>query len=75
MGLSTLGEFGLDGFFILGGFLVIRSFLNLGSFPRYARHRFLRIMPGFWVPARRGAGGGAGRGTPPGQAVVGAVHR
>jgi peptidoglycan/LPS O-acetylase OafA/YrhL len=48
-GLSTLGDFGLDGFFILSGFLVTRSFLTLGSFPRFAWHRFLRIMPGFWV--------------------------
>jgi peptidoglycan/LPS O-acetylase OafA/YrhL len=48
-GLSTLGDFGLDGFFIISGFLVTRSFLNLGSFPRFAWHRFLRIMPGFWV--------------------------
>uniref|UniRef100_UPI001C5CE0BC acyltransferase family protein n=1 Tax=Pseudonocardia nigra TaxID=1921578 RepID=UPI001C5CE0BC len=48
-GDSTLGDFGLDGFFILSGFLVTRSFLNLGSFPRYAWHRSLRIMPGFWV--------------------------
>jgi peptidoglycan/LPS O-acetylase OafA/YrhL len=48
-GSSTLGDFGLDGFFILSGFLVTRSFLNLDSFPRYAWHRFLRIMPAFWV--------------------------
>jgi peptidoglycan/LPS O-acetylase OafA/YrhL len=48
-GLSTLGDFGLDGFFILSGFLVTRSFLTLGSFPRFAWHRFLRIMPGFWA--------------------------
>jgi peptidoglycan/LPS O-acetylase OafA/YrhL len=48
-GLSTLGDFALDGFFILSGFLVTRSFLNIGSFSRYAWHRFLRIMPGFWV--------------------------
>ncbi len=48
-GVSTLGDFGLDGFFILSGFLVTRSFLNLGSFPRFAWHRFLRIMPGFWA--------------------------
>ncbi|MHA6630929.1 acyltransferase family protein [Pseudonocardia sichuanensis] len=48
-GASTLGDFGLDGFFILSGFLVTRSYLNLASLPRFAWHRFLRIMPGFWV--------------------------
>lgn len=48
-GLSTLGDFGLDGFFILSGFLVTRSFLALDSLPRFIWHRFLRIMPGFWV--------------------------
>jgi Predicted acyltransferases len=48
-GSSTLGDFGLDGFFILSGFLVTRSFLTLGSLPRFVWHRFLRIMPGFWV--------------------------
>lgn len=47
-GLSTLGDFGLDGFFILSGFLVTRSFLTLASLPRFVWHRFLRIMPGFW---------------------------
>lgn len=46
---STLGDFGLDGFFILSGFLVTRSFLGLSSVWRFAWHRFLRIMPGFWV--------------------------
>ncbi|SFO64126.1 Acyltransferase family protein [Pseudonocardia ammonioxydans] len=48
-GLSTLGDFGLDGFFILSGFLITRSFLTLESFPRFVWHRFLRIAPGFWV--------------------------
>jgi peptidoglycan/LPS O-acetylase OafA/YrhL len=48
-GGATLGDFGLDGFFILSGFLVTRSYLSLGSFPRFAWHRLLRIMPGFWV--------------------------
>ncbi|MBW0102086.1 acyltransferase [Pseudonocardia sp. KRD291] len=48
-GRSTLGDFGLDGFFILSGFLVTRSWLTLDSFPRFAWHRFLRIMPGFWM--------------------------
>lgn len=48
-GSSNLGDFGLDGFFILSGFLVTRSFCTLGSPARYLWHRFLRIMPGFWV--------------------------
>lgn len=48
-GTTTLGDFGLDGFFVLSGFLVTRSFLTVGSLPRFVWHRFLRIMPGFWV--------------------------
>ena len=48
-GISTLGDFALDGFFILSGFLVTRSWLRLNNFWRYAWHRFLRIMPGFWL--------------------------
>lgn len=48
-GISTLGDFALDGFFILSGFLVTRSWLTLNNFWRYAWHRFLRIMPGFWL--------------------------
>lgn len=45
----ALGTLGVDGFFVLSGFLVARSFVNLESFPRFAWHRLLRIMPGFWV--------------------------
>lgn len=48
-GESTLGDFAVDGFFVLSGFLITRSYLQIQSFWRYAWHRFLRIMPGFWV--------------------------
>lgn len=46
---SALGDFAVDGFFVLSGFLVARSYLRLGSLVRYGWHRALRIMPGFWV--------------------------
>ncbi len=46
---SALGDFAVDGFFILSGFLVCRSYLRMDSLPRFAWHRLLRIMPGFWV--------------------------
>lgn len=49
LGAVHAGRFGLDGFFILSGFLVTRSFLALDPLPRFIWHRFLRIMPGFWV--------------------------
>ncbi len=48
-GSAYLGDLAVDGFFVLSGFLVARSYLRLGSLRRYAWHRFLRIMPGFWV--------------------------
>ncbi|WP_337062547.1 acyltransferase family protein [Kineococcus sp. G2] len=49
VGSTDLGGLAVDGFFVISGFLVARSFLRLGSVRRYAWHRFLRIMPGFWV--------------------------
>lgn len=48
-GSTTIGAFAVDGFFVLSGFLVARSFVGLGSVGRFAWHRFLRIMPGFWA--------------------------
>jgi peptidoglycan/LPS O-acetylase OafA/YrhL len=46
---TSLGDFAVDGFFVLSGFLVCRSYLRLNSLPRFVWHRFLRIMPGFWA--------------------------
>lgn len=48
-GRSALGDFAVDGFFILSGLLITRSYLSLKSFPRFTWHRVLRIMPGFLV--------------------------
>jgi peptidoglycan/LPS O-acetylase OafA/YrhL len=45
----ALGDFAVDGFFVLSGFLVCHSYLRLQSLPRYLWHRGLRILPGFWV--------------------------
>ena len=46
---TAVGDIAVDGFFVLSGFLVTRSFLRLRSLRDYVWHRFLRIMPGFWV--------------------------
>ncbi|WP_285593560.1 acyltransferase [Kineosporia sp. NBRC 101731] len=46
---TQLGELCVDAFFVLSGFLLVGSFLRLDSVRRYAWHRFLRIVPGFWV--------------------------
>lgn len=48
-GRSAIGDFAVDGFFVLSGFLITRSYLSLNSFPRFTWHRLLRIMPGFLV--------------------------
>jgi peptidoglycan/LPS O-acetylase OafA/YrhL len=48
-GNTDAGDLALDAFFVLSGFLVTRSFLRLDSPGRFLWHRFLRIVPGFWV--------------------------
>ncbi|MGY2078777.1 acyltransferase family protein [Modestobacter sp. SYSU DS0657] len=49
LGRTNLADYAVDAFFVVSGFLVAGSYLRLRSFRRYAWHRFLRIMPGFWV--------------------------
>jgi peptidoglycan/LPS O-acetylase OafA/YrhL len=49
LGRTDLGELAVDGFFVVSGFLVVRSGLRLPSLRRFAWHRALRILPGFWV--------------------------
>ena len=55
---SSLGDLAVDGFFVLSGFLVTGSYqridvstghASLWTVVRFGWHRFLRIMPGFWV--------------------------
>jgi peptidoglycan/LPS O-acetylase OafA/YrhL len=49
LGRTAWADLAVDGFFVLSGFLVTRSYLRLDSAGRYAWHRFLRLMPGFWA--------------------------
>lgn len=46
---TLLSEGAVDGFFAMSGFLITASYLRVASWRRYLWHRFLRIMPGFWV--------------------------
>lgn len=48
-GRSAVGDFAVDGFFVLSGFLITRSYVSLNSFGRYVWHRALRILPAFWT--------------------------
>lgn len=49
LGHTEVGALAVDAFFVLSGFLVARSYLQLGSLGRFGWHRFLRIMPAFWM--------------------------
>ncbi|HEY3353466.1 MAG TPA: acyltransferase [Polyangia bacterium] len=46
---DTLGSISVACFLILSGFLVAHSFATAKSLPRFLWHRFLRILPAFWV--------------------------
>lgn len=46
---TTLGTLSVAGFFALSGFLITRSYLSTDNLWRYMWHRFLRILPAFWV--------------------------
>ena len=56
--VNALGDLAVDGFFVLSGFLVTGSYQRIDvstghvgfwTVVRFGWHRFLRIMPGFWV--------------------------
>lgn len=49
IGHTQVGDLSVDAFFVLSGFLITASYLRLTSVARYVWHRFLRIMPGFWM--------------------------
>ncbi|MGQ7297585.1 acyltransferase family protein [Quadrisphaera sp. KR29] len=49
IGRTDVSALAVDGFFVLSGFLITASWLRLGSLPRFAWHRALRILPGFWA--------------------------
>ncbi len=48
-GSLTIGLAAVGIFFVLSGFLISRSAAHTSSIPRFLWHRFLRIMPGYWV--------------------------
>lgn len=49
LGRTGPGNVAVDGFFVVSGFLVTRSAVRLPTLRRFAWHRALRILPGFWV--------------------------
>lgn len=45
---GPLSDVAVNGFFVLSGYLIAGSRVRMSG-PRYAWHRALRILPGFWV--------------------------
>ena len=48
-GVLTLGDFAVDGFFIISGFLIAHSYLRSKTLLTYLFKRILRIYPGFII--------------------------
>ncbi len=48
-GQTSFGTLAVAGFFALSGYLITRSYAHAASPWRYLWHRFLRIMPGYWI--------------------------
>ncbi|SBW22326.1 O-acetyl-transferase [Candidatus Protofrankia californiensis] len=49
VGRFNPGELTVDSFFVISGFLITYSWTRTGTTRRFLWHRFLRILPGFWV--------------------------
>ncbi len=47
--VSSFGEIGVDGFFVVSGFLVTRSLIARHDVSAFVAARVLRIYPGLWV--------------------------
>ena len=48
-GRQFLGQFAVDGFFVISGFLLVGSWLHRPAVLNYVKNRLLRIVPAFWV--------------------------